>query len=106
MLLLLNVDLDPFAWADALAQKRGGHPKPRAAVDAIAHRIDAERDALGIDRRRGGNGVKARRKRLERLDESFGIGTHAGEFLHGGEHVEALGVTIGGLARRERPGLL
>ncbi len=102
VLRFLDIDLELVAWAHALGQEGRGDAEPCSAVDGIAYRVDAERHAVAIDPGRAGDGIEARLQRIERLDEGFRIGPHAGKFLDGGEHVERFRVAVGILADGER----
>src|SRR5262249_36440579 len=48
MLRLLDVDLDLISGAHALAEEGGRDAEPRAAVNGVAHGIDAQRHAVAI----------------------------------------------------------
>src|SRR5262249_40644699 len=106
VLRLLYINLDLVARAYTLGEEGGGDAEARAAVDRIAHRVDAQRNAGAIDAGRAGDGIEPRLQRVERLDHGFRIRANAGEFLDGGEHVEHGGVPLGVLAGGKRLRLL
>ena len=104
---LLHIDFELCAGLDAA--RRGTSRRRRGAcalADLVAHGIDGERDAAGIDLRRGRDRIEPRLQRIERLDEGFRIGADAGEFLDRGEHVEGGGIAVRVLAGRQRLRLL
>src|SRR4029077_3419622 len=88
VLRLLDVDFDLVAGARPLAEEGGGNAEPLAPIDRIAHCVDAQRHSVSIDLWRASNGIEPRLQRVERLDQRFRIGPHAGKLLDRGEHVE------------------
>ena len=106
VLRLLDEDVHRVSGAHALAEEGGRDAEPRAAIDRVAHRIDAQRHAVAINPGRARDGIEPRLQRIERLDEGFRIGTHAGKFFDRGEHVERGGVAVRILAGGERFRLL
>ena len=58
VLRFLHIDLDLVARGDPVGEKRGGDTEPGAAVDGIAHGIDAECDAAAVGFRGRGHGVE------------------------------------------------
>ena len=103
---LLDVAFDRLSGPHSLAEKGRGNAEPGAAAHPIAHGVDAERYALPRDLGRRRDGKEPRLHGIERLDESFQVGTQPAKFFQRRQHVKAGGVAVWILAGGERLCLL
>ena len=103
---LLDIDLELVAGIDPFGEEDRRQSPALALADDVAHAVYRQRQLARrrVVRRR--DRVEPWLQRLQRLDEGFGMRTHAGEFLQRRHHVERSGIAIGIFALRQRPRLL